>query len=535
MSENIYNTDERAHKARVIESMLVELGMSREELAELIRAIMEQSVSEGLEEGVQQVDAKILQLQPDEISSSAPAQLSIDQLAAEVAAGNTEFLSKYLSLEQLKKVNIQVGLAFALKRARDLGIKLEMDKLSLATGVEGMRNLSLSGGYEDSQGRRRQLNSAQSEKAGRSVTEIINNRQLTTGLDQQQQTQLQQTVNDPNSFTNPASTINVVRRMVSAVMMRADNLGLTPGGASTSLAQQQQQNQQNQQQQQLQQVQRTANIVRQIHSQLRRQEARMKRAVPEAGRINTRGGKVMATISDGKGGSKEVDLKEHLRGTNRLTPKLEKMLNKMSETGGKLEQGMAALSRGLPEAGSFQFDASGSLQVQFDSDKAQKLMHISDYINDLRRDVDRAKAKITEKKQEAVSKKAEAENNAGAQRQRELTRGPELDSANAGAAAAAASQESSLKYFQLDKPSTGLTDEEKPKEVKESKRMSNELIKLDAMHDRNKLLESVNLSREMKQIESSMKNVMKDMDEAEKNKDLLKDISRNKGKDRFIE
>ena len=64
-----------------------------------------------------------------------------------------------------------------------------------------------------------------------------------------------------------------------------------------------------------------------------------------------------------------------------------------------------------------------------------------------------------------------------------------------------------LKYSQtISTKEDGLTAKT---EKSESKRTADELVKLDVLHDKEKMLQSMKSNPEMKAIESSMKDVMK--------------------------
>lgn len=499
-SPNQNTTDEKNAKARVIEGMLNELDMSKQDLIDLIKAITEQSVSEDKGVDIEQVEL--------------PEGLSIEEIAKHVAEGNIEYLSRYLSLEELQRINIKLGMAFNLKRAIELGITLDSAKISQLIGIPGINNLQLSGKYHDKDGKQRNLSTEHAQSLSKSVGALINNRSLARGanIDQNTRNQLSQITNDPNSFSNPTASVNIVQRVISAVKSQLDNLGAS-ASTGTSLAAQQQQ---------LRQTQNMARTMQQTFTQMRRHERRLRNVVPEMGRTRKVGNDMFATVRT-KSGEREVNLKDYLRGSNRLTPRTEKLINKLTSLNDKLDNGLSTVNRGLPEGKNFAFDAAGRMQAVVEEGNTQKLVQVVDYINDLRRDLNRMKDRVETKKQEVATKKAEARNESDIQRMKDLTRGPELDNA---AAKIAVEQEASLKFVTMQPDAHDFNSEKTEK--KEIKRTADELVKLDAMADKNKMLEAMKGTNEMKNIESSMKTVMKDMDEAEKNKDLLKDLQLQK-------
>ena len=125
---------------------------------------------------------------------------------------------------------------------------------------------------------------------------------------------------------------------------------------------------------------------------------------PELDKVSTRKGQVTATVRT-RSGEREVNLKDYLKENGKLTSKAEKLIDGFSQAGNKLEQGIDQLSKGLPKATSFQFDASGRMQVAVEEDKKAKLYNVADYIEDLKRDIDRQKTKLETKNQSLNLKK----------------------------------------------------------------------------------------------------------------------------------
>ncbi len=525
MNENIITSEDKASKTKAIKGMLDELGMSDNELIDLIKAITEKSISEEKVHELSGQEVRHIALQEGE-SISGPSTISLDQIAAQLANGNVEFLSKYLSIEELKNIAMRVGFAFNLKRAIELGITLDTAVVSQMIGVAGANRLQLNGKYL-ANGTELQLNKTQAQGAEKSLAAMINNRQAarSAGLDQQTATQLSQITNDPNSFNNPLASVNIVQRVFSMVRNQLQSSGQNAGSSlntGSSLSAQQQQAQQ-------QAIQNMAQQTQRVYSNMRRHERRLRNLVPEVGRVRRKDGAVFASVRT-KGGEREVKLTDYLRGENKLTPKVAKIINNFSAASDKLEKNLDQLAIALPDVASFQFDAAGRLNVQKKSDGDLKFVNIQDHLSDLKRDYERTRVKAKEKKNEAKKGNIDDE----AQTARGKSRGPEAENE--------ALREQRLIDLEMLKakalaeigPVHEGAEETKGKEKKEIKRTADELVKLDALSDKTKMLKALKEGGALDQIESSMKEVMKDMGEAEKNKDLLKDMQLAK-KDRFLD
>ncbi len=423
--------DEKLQKTKVIDGMLQELDMSKQDLIDLIKAITEQSISEDKEQGVDQsVDEVKKQFERDK-------NISIEQLAKNVADGKTDELAKYLSLEELQKVNLKAGYALSLKRAKDLGIVLDHEKISQMLSIPGISNVLMNGNVIAG-GKQQKLSPEQQAKLSTDVNSLINNKQMSAAQFESQQVkaQLAQALNDPNSVSNPKSAASVVTRVMSNIRSQIQNItGGAVSPSATAGAQRQQQQQQIIQQQ--------TRAIQQTFRQMRRHERNIKKIMPEVSKVRTRGSETFVTIATASG-NKEINMRDYLKQTNRLTPQTEKLAGDTAATGGKLEQQMSGLSRGLPEAKSFQFDATGRLQVQAETEGKLQLVNIKDYISDLQREAQRMKQKVDNKKGE-IEKLNQNQTTAQNERARALSRGPELDSMNADTARMVAERDAAMR------------------------------------------------------------------------------------------
>ncbi len=489
MPDKIKDTNERLAKAKVIEGMLVELDMSREELIKLIKAMMERSVSEGKVEDV-----------------------DISQLAERAAGGDSEYMARYLSLEQLRELNIHISYAFSLKRAKDLGLIPDLDKISQLISLANISKL-LPEGKAVANGKMQPLSSVQLGKISGELNSMISGRSYQS---QEAMNKNSLMMNDPNDQNNQNSSVNVVKRVTGMIRMQMQAIGVA-AGAMISGAPVPAQLQANQ-------IQNLANTAARINSHMRRHERQMKKIAPEVSSLSHRKGQVFATVRT-TGGEREVKLSDHLRENKKLTPQAEKILNNFMLAGDKLELTLESISKASPDIRSLQFSATGKLQVTAETEGKLKIVNIADYINDLTRNIDKLKNAVDNKKSELETKRSDIE------RAKDLTRGPELDNANL--ANAKISSEELLKYSRAQEVrSDGLNEKTEKKEVK---RVGDELIKLDAMSDKARMLESLKGTTEMKAIESSMKDVMKHMEEAQTNKDLLDNLKKDLSKGKFLD
>lgn len=531
MFNNFEITNEKLQKARIIEGMLGELGMSKQELVDLIKNLLEQNLSQEVSqpEKQAQTEAGIKELLENSQIDELPSNLKIEDIAKYISEGNIEFLSRYLSLEDLKKILVRVNFALSYKRAKDLGILQDEALISQLLEVPGIEALQPDGSYKQ-QGKREHLGIEKTNDVTVKLNDLINQRQLSQSSYQGQQVanQLSQYLNDPNSLNNPNSSVNVVKRVMSNIRMQVQQAGgalsaLTQSGTSQAAQRQQQQ----------QQMQNMARNIQRTFSQMRRHDRKLRNMFPEIKDIKHGKNEEMFAKVKTNRGEKEVNLKDYLKSEGKLSARAEKAINLLSQGNSSIIRDAEQLSKGLPDAKSFQFSADGRFQLTTQEKEHLKTHNVTDYVNEIKQEISKAKQKIETKKAEVDKLDTQKSN---IERTRELSRGPELDKSDMKMISSAAEREAvALKLAAIQQGNIELATEDKSKEKKESKRMSDELVKLDALHDRQKVMESLKTTGEMKKIEASMKNAMKDMAEAEKNKDLLEEIKKGLDKNRTFD
>ena len=206
--------EDKIAKAKVIEGMLQELDMSKQELIDLIKSLMEQSISEEKGENISQ-DASDVKLKNSD--KGIDENLTLEQLAEKLASGDAKYLEKYLTVEQIKNLSIRVGFAQSLKRAKQLGIILDTDKLAALIGLNSINELSLDGKAQLDNKQQTKLPADKLAKLTNNINALVNQRQVAASqnLSAQERNQLSQITNDPNDLSNQNSSVNVVRKVVS--------------------------------------------------------------------------------------------------------------------------------------------------------------------------------------------------------------------------------------------------------------------------------------------------------------------------------
>ncbi len=529
MLKNFQITDEKLLKAKAIEGMLTELNMSKQELIDLIKSLLENSVGHEAEQELDVNDIGLEQLLGEKDIEGIEGDVTIEAVAVEIADNNVDFLARFLSLVDLKKLMVKVSFALSMKRLRESGL-LQMQQEALASGLAGIDNasvLQMTGSYEDAEGKKKFLQLEEMVKFTNEFNAIALNPQLlrATFAGQQMMRDVEQKLNDPNSLSNANSSVNVVNRVVSSVKMQMQSYGNAVSNTMNNSASLGAARQQQAQQQQVQRMQNQTRTMQRVFTNMRRHDRKLKGMFPEI--KSTRHGNkndIFAVVRTPKG-DKDVNLRDYLRESGRLTPKVQRLLDNLSEGAMELKRGAEAMSRGLPDAASFTFSADGRLQASMQTEKNLSRVNIEDYLNDLKRDLEKNRGRLDSKREEA----RELAKEQTIERAKDLTRGPELDNASLNAMKAKAELDL-LKMATPDASGEGAS-----KERKEAKRTADELVTLDAMSDKAKLLESLKATHEVKQIESSIKEVMKNMEEAERNRDLLDDLKKNPAKSKVLE
>lgn len=570
MSIIITEGDEKLAKTKVIDGMLQELDMSKQDLIDLIKALTEQSISEEKTESLQ------ANLADEE---NIKEKVNPQEIAQLVANGNTEALAQYLSIQQLSNLSIRVGFAYSLKRAAELGIVLDTQKLAAQMGIPAFSRF-LFNGKMITGGNEKALTKEQAAKA---TSEINNNiSQFLSATEQYKaKSNAANTKSDSNSITTPNSVLNLVSKIASVIRVQVQMLGgtvaqmLNSGSAQVlnrtkddNLPLQNVDNnissQQNiqpespaQQSSQPQEAQKPTEEVKPAKSDKKKTKNKSNKTEKESKSDRklrniynkelrpSRRREVFATIRSNDGIMLEINLNKMLADNNRLTPQNQAILDKILEQSIKYESGVSELLSLFPNAKNIQIDKDNNLVIQIESKEDLKSLKLTDVLAESKKKDERRQKRKENRREErrAVRKvNAEAEktknqysdqSTSEIEKSKEQTRGPELDKKTMLNDVDA----KNTQLFINEKQTTldEITGDKKDIKSKEIKRTADELVKLDALHDKLKLLEAAKISNEMSQIKNSVGEVMKTMPEADKNKDLLAEMKKEMQKSKFID
>ncbi len=557
MSIIITEGDEKLAKTKAIDGMLQELDMSKQDLIDLIKALTEQSISE---EKSESIEANIAE------DENIKEKINPQEIAQLVANGNTEALSKYLSLNQLSNLSIRIGFAYSLKRAMELGIVLDTEKLASQIGIPAFSKFLFNGKLLAG-GSEKALTKEQAEKA---TTEINNSisQFLSASEQYKAKTNAASSALDANSVTNPNSVQNLVSKIASIIRVQVQMMGGTVAqmlnsgsaqvlnrnkddalpiqSADTSAPSKQNVQSDNSQQQsgQSQEPQKGAEAEatpaksdkkksknKSTKSEKETKSDKKIRAVYNKELRPSRRRQVFVTIRTNDGIVLEINLNKMLADNNRLTPQNQAILDKIAEQSTKFESGVSELLSLFPNAKNIQMDKDNNLVIQIESKEDLKALKLTDVLAESKKKDERRQQRRETKREE---RRAVRKVNAEAEKSKEKTRGPELDKKttlgdvdiNNNPAPLAPEQQNKLNEIIAEK---------KDIKPKESKRTADELVKLDALNDKLKHLESIKSSNEINAIKNSVGEVMKSMPEAEKNKDLIADMKKEMQKSKFLD
>jgi hypothetical protein len=566
----ITESDEKLAKTKVIDGMLQELDMSKQELIELIKALTEQSISEEKSENIEAslADDKIIK-----------EKINPQQIAQFVASGNTEAIAQYLNMQQLSNLSIRIGFAYSLKRAAELGIVLDTEKLASQMGIPAFSRFlfngkMLVGGSEKALSK---------EQAAKATAEINNNISQFLSATEQYKVKTNAAASnksDSNSVTNPNSVQNLVSKIASIIRVQVQMLGgsvaqmLNSGSAQVlnrtkddslplqnietlSASMQQNQGDNTQQQSNPAEAQKANEEVKPAKSDKKKSKSKTSKSEKETKSDKklksiyykelrpSRRREVYATIRSQDGIMLEINLNKMLADNNRLTPQNQAILDKILEQGIKFESGVSELLSLFPNAKNIQVDKDNNLVIQIESKEDLKALKLTDVLAESKKKDDRKQQRRENRREErrAVRKvNAEAEKvknqysdqtTSDIERSKEQSRGPDLDKKTPINDLEA--KNTQLFINENQKTLDEITGDRKDTKSKEIKRTADELIKLDALHDKMKMLETAKMSNELSQIKNSVGEVMKTMPEAEKNKDLLAEMKKEMQKGKFLD
>ncbi|HCR86499.1 MAG TPA: hypothetical protein DIV86_07475 [Alphaproteobacteria bacterium] len=484
----------KQEKFEIIESTLNELNMSKEELIELIRKILEAEISLSNESdknadiAVNATEQKIASLDNIDISSIAEKPELLEKYFSENNLKNlvTRF-SFALSVQKLKELKNKINLK-ELEKILQLEQLLEIDMAGKAKSLEKEVNIPLGkqeavNKFTDTQSKKQEANREKEQAKSGSVSSSIGKffGELKQALDRTT-SKIQAKIND---FSPQA--------------------GIQNQSNSTSAQQQNNPNNQNNPNSQ----QRSANIMsraNELSRQMRRLEQRVRRNNPEVKKVSFNGRSLTATVERPRGRNRDI------------------FGNRIEESQPKTKE--VNLNDYLNEQGKSSPDLQKELDINL---KKQKELELDIKIQQKESEVSTLKGKADSLKLMIDDK---GWNNSSSSSRGIAITPDSLPAGNQQVKPQAMSNEA----LAASQPVTLETDakDTNTKGKKEALRTADQLVRLDAIGDRQKMMSDMKNAPEMKDVANNMKKIQADLKEAEQNKDLLKEMKNQRFQDKFI-
>lgn len=495
-STNLNNNSLKQEIIESIESTLNELNMTKEELIELIKKILEAQIEVSNEVGEQEKTQTVTSLDGIDISE---------------IADDPRLLEKYFSEEELKELLIRFEFACSIQKLKEMRSKIELKELKKILEMEQMNELDMSGTAGD--GEKLLSLSLQKQQQVSKFTDAESKKHS-----EHREKELAATGQATGSAMNKffAEVKRAVEKTASKIQAKIGDIS-SQAGIQTQAdinsqrndpnAQNRPNNQNNQNNPNNQQ--RSANLVsrsNELSRQMRRLERQVQKQSPEVRRVRFNGRDVTATVPDRPrrqtrdalgnrierpSKNKDVKLSDYLKEQNKSSPELQKEIESNLKTAKDLE-----------------------LEMRIQSKESE--------ISNLKGQETNLKLVIDEKKVGNSSSAVKA-----------LAVTP--DSLSMAAGQQGKPQSMSIEALAASQPITLETDAKgtNAKGMKEALKTATDLVKMDAITDKQKMLSDIGKSSEMKDVTNNMKKIQEDLKEAEKNKDLLKELKNQRFQDKF--
>lgn len=536
--------EEKNRKAKLIEGMLDEVGMTKQELIDLFVSVKKEQAEE------QGVSTKI---------ENSLADLSETEIAQMLQGDASGEFQKYLSFEELKKLEVKVGFAFHFKRAIDLGLKIDTAKVSEMLGLPGANIAIKSGAKIEVNGVERVI---EAKRAAASIEYL----QGLSGQQQGQDRSQNKNVSSPQSQTFLSRLVGAISQQTQSALNSVMSVasGQSQGQDANANANR---------------LQGQVRVVENANRQLRRQQERARGKLGEISKVSRRGGESFVTTrvrtKEGKIEYKEINVKDIAKARNVPQGEVDKLIEGVEKAEKGQDAALQAMNQKMPENTKvlgISYDDKGKMQYEVLIKGEKKTIPAENLVVEIKKESYAtgegknkgyevsSELKIYEqvgsfKEKSGNSEKAEKrEKNEGlktdlhkldamADRQKHLEEQKkeqkegiknELGSDRPEATKKASDvadqmKDPSLKYDVKNVKIAGEIDPKEKVEVKESVKTDDTLKKLDALGDRQKLMES------LKEVAGTMKTAVHDqMAEAMKNKDLLKDMEKERLKNTEI-
>ncbi len=428
--ENSNNSDylDKKQKSELIESMLSEVGMSKQELIDLLTGVVEIEQSHSIEVSSGKVSVKSQEFQ------------TLD---------NSQDLSDLLSLQEVQSLINKVDVAKSYLQAQKLGFTLDEDVAEMI-GLENPKKAS----FKSFVSALKKLSDDQIDKLKKLIDE--------------QAKKLESKKSEKSSGL--AKFIGAVKTGFEKGQKKLKDT-IHSIDYKEDIAR----------------LKETSEQVEASNGKLKKFESFIKERFPKIKSLKYSKSGVFVSV---EGLSTAVNLKEFLKSQGELTPSIEKMIDDASGTASAMKKGLEILKEALGnDIDDLGFDKNGKLNVEKQVQGMKQKIHINDYLGDMDR-VTLERARLKDKSDDDIQAKKDFELG-------------ELELESEG-------QEE------------GKGNKTQITAKKESKQTKDSLVKLDVIADKANLVEAQNL----------MKEGMKDMKEAMKNKDLVENMRKDMQKNR---
>jgi hypothetical protein len=465
------HNDNLQDKFLAIEDTLNELNMSKEELIELIRKILEAEIK---------IDPANLNL---DLSQNAN---EISQKIIEDFIENPASVSQYIATKNIEKIQEILAFAVNVQNLKELKIELEYDKLKKDLEIQqDILKLKLQGVAQTNKGDVN-LNTSQLKNFNKSSSEAV-----------EKESRKKDNQKISGITASISSTLN---KLVSDLRGAIGNLNPNANRVNSNLAQKPNSGGGTNQQKSAPNLSRMNELAKQVKVV----ETKIKNNNPSVTKVRFNGRNLVANVRQkGEG-----------RSERRRTVKLDDLVKKDEKSSN------AENNKDVDNIKNLQKDLVVETQKQQQVSKNLDSLDLDLKIQEKSKQVDTLKSKLAE-----VEVKSSSNNSSG---------GGSANAEKNVAVDQSVNNNSNQQPIILGKSDLSQSLDAGVVSKKESMKTAVDLAKLDAIHDSQKLLSQTKNSGEMKEILDSTKKIAIDLKEAEQNKDLLEDIKKQRMQDRFL-
>ena len=489
----------KAIKFEKIDNILDELGMTKLELVDLIQAIFQEGKEKNNPE--QQVDLEVIN--SGEISSNNEniAEKTEEELLSSLDVREREI---YLSLQEhdkayilenfssknLDRIYSSLNFAKNMQKAKSLGVVVDDVKLSAmislkqaSFGKNGMAYIN---------GNANLLSKDQLSKANSFISDQVKQ-------------QFQQNNKAQDSSKSALSKISVGLRDIGKKTINKLKDTIHKLDHSDDILE----------------LRETAKKAESSYRNLKKTESKIKSRFSEVESLSYKGKQVFAKI---EGQEEIVNFEDYLRSEGKLDAISLKLISDAGSSNFELMKSLGELNEKLGDLVKFSF-RDGKLFAEIELKGTKSRVHINDYLNDIERMEAQIEISETKKIKDnnvkfSLDAKTKKEGKSFSQREGQLSSNEESIEIDGGSDSSGGSEQESDKEMP-DLDDHNLTIEEKEEKTiqgsakKEAEKEKSNVIKQDIIADKAKMID------EMQEVNSLLKEGMKGMKEAMKNKDLV--------------